>query len=181
MLVSFVFGVLGVLVAFGASSPVEVGLSLYSLTVAWMYLHRRPAESAARWWDTVLAVVGTFLPFSLFWMSKRAAGIGAAIQVLGLLGMAWSAFTLATSLGIAPADRGLIASGPYRYVRHPMYLSEVLFGLGCCLADPTRANVGAWLLLNVVQVIRALREEHIIEGYSSYTARVRWRFIPHIA
>ena len=180
MPVSFAFTALGMAVAIESSSPAGVGLSLYSFTVAWMYLNRRPAKPMARWWETTLSIVGTFLPFVFFWTSEKAEGIGVAVQV-GLSGMIWSAFSLATSLGMAPADRGLIVSGPYRYVRHPMYLSEILFGLGSCLADLTQANVGMWLLLTVVQIARALREERVIDGYSEYAGRVRWRFVPGIA
>ena len=59
------------------------------------------------------------------------------IQLLGLTGMIWSVSTLGISLGMAPADRGLVVSGPYLHVRHPMYSSQVLFCLGYWLANLT--------------------------------------------
>ena len=102
------------------------------------------------------------------------------VQLFGLMGMIWSVFSLGVSLGMAPADRGLVTSGPYRCVRHPMYTFEILFCLGYWLANLTWLNVAVWLLLVIVQVTRALREEQAIEDYDEYAAQVRWRFIPHI-
>jgi len=106
--------------------------------------------------------------------------IGMLIQLFGLMGMIWSVFSLGTSLGIAPADRGLVMSGPYRHVRHPMYTFEIVFCLGYWLANLSWLNVAVWLLLVAVQVTRALREERAIAGYNEYVSQVRWRFIPGV-
>jgi len=193
-LVSLVFTFLGmVAVSSGpGSAPLSlssIGLALYNFTVAWMYLNREPAKRVARWWETALAVGGTFLPLLALRPAPMSsaegvramsfiAEVGMLIQLFGLTGMIWSVFTLGVSLGIAPADRGLVTSGPYRRVRHPMYAFELLSCLGYWLANLTWLNVIAWLLLAAIQVTRALREERIIEGYDAYVARVRWRFLP---
>jgi protein-S-isoprenylcysteine O-methyltransferase Ste14 len=105
---------------------------------------------------------------------------GMFVQLFGLMGMIWSVLSLGTSLGIAPADRGLVTGGPYRHVRHPMYAFEILFCLGYGLANLTWSNAAVWLLLVAVQVIRARREERAIAGYEGYVAQVRWRFIPGV-
>jgi protein-S-isoprenylcysteine O-methyltransferase Ste14 len=188
-LVSLVFTFLGmVAVSSGPrSAPLSlssIGLALYNFTVAWMYLNREPAKRVACWWETALAIGGTFLPLLALRPAPMASAegvreeVGMLVQLFGLTGMIWSVFTLGVSLGIAPADRGLVTLGPYRRVRHPMYAFELLSCLGYWLANLTWLNVIAWLLLAAIQVTRALREERIIEGYEAYAARVRWRFLP---
>jgi protein-S-isoprenylcysteine O-methyltransferase Ste14 len=185
-LVSLVFTFLGMVAVNRSLSLTSIGLSLYNLLVAWMYFNHRPTRNTAQWWETALAVGGTFLPLVAFRPTPMASitgireEIGIFVQLFGLIGMIWSVFSLGTSLGIAPADRGLVMSGPYRHVRHPMYTFEILFCLGYWLANLTWLNVVVWVLLVAVQVTRALREEHAIEGYAEYTAQVRWRFIPGV-
>lgn len=83
-------------------------------------------------------------------------------------------------------DRGqtVISTGPYRYVRHPMYAGFVLFALGTALL------LGSWyggllgLVLVVVVARRAVLEERTLRaelaGYEAYMARVRYRLIPHV-
>ena len=183
-LVSLVFTFLGMVAVSQSLSLSSIGLGLYNFAVAWMYFNHRPAKNAARWWETALAIGGTFLPLLAFRPAPMSSStgireeIGMLIQLFGLMGMIWSVFSLGVSLGMAPADRGLVTSGPYRHVRHPMYTFELLFCLGYWLANLTWLNVSVWLLLAIIQVTRALREERVIEGYEAYAARVRWRFLP---
>jgi protein-S-isoprenylcysteine O-methyltransferase Ste14 len=186
IVVSLVFTFLGMLTASRSSSLTGIGLSLYNFLVAWTYLSHCPARSTARWWETALAMGGTFLPLLAFRPAPMSSSsnireeIGMLTQLFGLMGMIWSVLSLGTCLGIAPADRGLVTSGPYRHVRHPMYVFEIVFCLGYWLANLTWLNVAIWVLLVAVQVTRALREEHAIEGYDEYVSQVRWRFIPGI-
>jgi protein-S-isoprenylcysteine O-methyltransferase Ste14 len=185
-LVSLVFTVLAMVAASQPLSLTGVGLCLYNLLVAWMYFNRQPAKHVARWWETALAIGGTFLPLVAFrpapMSSAKGLGdeIGMLIQLLGLSGMIWSVSALGISLGMAPADRGLVVSGPYRHVRHPMYSSQVFFCLGYWLANLSWANVAVWCLLVAIQVVRALREERVVAGYDEYASQVRWRFLPGI-
>ena len=185
-LVSLVFTFLGMVAVSRSLSLTSIGLSLYNFTVAWMYFNHRPARNTGQWWEKALAIGGTFLPLVAFRPAPMASAegvweeIGILIQLFGLMGMIWSVFSLGTSLGIAPADRGLVTSGPYRHVRHPMYTFEIVFCLGYWLANLSWLNVAVWGLLVAVQVARALREERAIEGYDEYVVQVRWRFVPGV-
>jgi protein-S-isoprenylcysteine O-methyltransferase Ste14 len=91
----------------------------------------------------------------------------------------WSLFTLGTRFGIAPADRGLTCQGPYRILRHPMYLGELVFRMAMvfCSSNVLLAGLMA-LILVVIQCWRILREEEMIDGYTSYTRVVLWRLLP---
>jgi len=77
-----------------------------------------------------------------------------------------------------------ITTGPYEYVRHPIYASGLLSYLG------TPLLLGSWYGLALVPVmsallaIRAVMEERMLkvelDGYREYTARVRYRLLPMV-
>ena len=78
----------------------------------------------------------------------------------------------------------LITSGVFHYIRHPLYSSLILFGLGAALKDPSLLG-GALLLLVVLGVVLTARieEKHNLERfgeeYQGYCEKTK-RFIPFI-
>jgi protein-S-isoprenylcysteine O-methyltransferase Ste14 len=94
-----------------------------------------------------------------------------------------SLLTLGQLFGVRPAVRGLATTGPYRFVRHPMYLSYIVADIGYNLQEwnfVTAALVAAgWLSL----IYRIHAEERILSqdaGWLQYAARVRYRLLPGI-
>ena len=81
------------------------------------------------------------------------------------------------------ADGKLVAHGPYRWIRHPMYTAVSLLGLACALALGSALAWLLWLVLSLVLLIKALLEERwmtaLHPSYAHYQARTR-RFIPFI-
>ena len=83
-------------------------------------------------------------------------------------------------------ERGqtVVSTGPYRYVRHPLYTSALLFFLGSALLMGSWIGVTLALFLEGMLAMRAVREEHVLQkglkGYDAYMARVKWRLIPHV-
>lgn len=83
-------------------------------------------------------------------------------------------------------ERGhsVISTGPYHYVRHPMYAGFLLFMTG------TPLLLGSWygallgLAFMLVLARRAVLEERTLQAalpaYSDYMARVRYRFVPYV-
>jgi protein-S-isoprenylcysteine O-methyltransferase Ste14 len=110
--------------------------------------------------------------------------IGDAIILLGWLGIffvfrenSFSSATIEVS-----ADQRVISTGPYAWVRHPMYAAGLvmLFGIPIALGS-------AWGVLVVVAIIPALiwrlaHEEDFLArnlpGYRAYRDRVRYRLLP---
>ena len=92
-----------------------------------------------------------------------------------------SLLTLRRSFGIRPALRRLVTRGPYRVVRHPMYLSYLISDVGYNLQE---WNIGSVLLVfagwtSLLYRIRA--EEHLLSrdaGWRAYADTVRYRLLP---
>ncbi len=82
-----------------------------------------------------------------------------------------------------PQARALVRSGPYRLIRHPLYVGEIVAFGGVILTGFTIINLGIFLLLVSIQSYRAIQEEKVLEEtipeYSMYKATTN-RFIPGI-
>jgi protein-S-isoprenylcysteine O-methyltransferase Ste14 len=159
----------------------DAGRFLFNTLIAWAFLRRRPAQRKGSLWENALAWGGTVLPIAGFHPALRGWPlIGLPIQWMALVAMIAALVSLGRSFGIAPADRGLVTTKLYRYVRHPLYTSELLFCVGYLIANLSWRNLLVFFGIITVQVIRLLREEKIITNYSSYSNLVRWRLIPHV-
>jgi protein-S-isoprenylcysteine O-methyltransferase Ste14 len=76
----------------------------------------------------------------------------------------------------------LISRGPYRLVRHPMYLGGCAMWLFTPLALGSYLTLPAFVLLIPLIVLRLLNEEKILcqelPGYAEYCLRTRFRLVP---
>ena len=153
--------------------------TLHNAILAGLYARRKPAREYDRrglWLGLLAAVLPLAAPYP-----EQVPLVLLFVGVLGYALVLWSLLTLGTRFGIAPADRGLVAHGPYRLVRHPMYLGELVLRLALVSTSPQPfLAAGLFLALTAIQVLRAIREEHIISGYPAYALQVRFRLIPGV-
>jgi len=160
---------------------VYLGLLIYYSLVALAFLRRAPAQASGPWWETVVALVNVFLPIVI--LRPAAGGLPLPGQVIGwiaLAGIIVGLVSLGRSFAIAPADRGLVTGGLYRWIRHPLYAFQLLFYIGFLIANPSWNNALGLGLTLVLQVIRIHWEENLIGDYEAYTVQVRWRLLPFI-
>ncbi|HXP74808.1 MAG TPA: isoprenylcysteine carboxylmethyltransferase family protein [Stellaceae bacterium] len=78
----------------------------------------------------------------------------------------------------------MISTGPYAYVRHPMYAGGLLMFVGMPLQLGSWLGLAAVALLLPLLAFRIVMEERTLgaelDGYRDYAQRVRWRLIPRI-
>jgi protein-S-isoprenylcysteine O-methyltransferase Ste14 len=89
--------------------------------------------------------------------------------------------TLGKRFGVRPALRGLVTRGPYRVVRHPLYLSYVIAGIGFNLQASNLATLLLLFLGWASMVYRIRAEERVLSknpGWPAYVGLVRYRLVP---
>lgn len=149
--------------------------------IAWSYLRRGPAiATSGLSLASVVAVIATFAPFPFPLLHHAPPGFAVqlAADLLLVAGTAWSVWALrylGRNLSVIAQARQVADGGPYRLVRHPLYLGEMVSLLGLTVASGTIAAVAAWAAFVAMQVYRARREEQVLlaalPGYQDYRAR----------
>lgn len=149
------------------------------------YLLRRPARAVSRRaGDWVLAFAGTFggvLFRPVGGHPHWGVVAGLAAQLAGLSLCVIALLTLGRSFGFAAADRGLVTRGPYALVRHPVYTSYLVLGVGYLLQSISVWNALVLVLVTAGNMGRAIVEERLLAAssdYAAYCTRVRWRLVP---
>jgi protein-S-isoprenylcysteine O-methyltransferase Ste14 len=104
------------------------------------------------------------------------SGAGLSIIIAGKL-------ALGRSFGLMPANRGVVSSGIYRFVRHPIYAGYLVTHAAFLVAHPTLYNVVLLAASDVSLLVRAAYEERTLAldpAYRSYMHRVHWRVAPGV-
>ena len=107
----------------------------------------------------------------------------ALVSVVGLCIVIAGKVALGRSFGIVPANRGIVAKGPYLLVRHPIYTGYLITHLGFLAAHPTAWNLAVFVIADTALVVRALFEERVLgadEQYRDYCSRVGWHLVPGV-
>lgn len=119
------------------------------------------------------AAAGALVPDVVtFWFSA----VGLLVVVAGKL-------SLGRSFGLMPANRGVVCSGVYRWVRHPIYAGYIVTHIGFLAAHPTMWNILLLVIADTALLVRAVQEERTLAldpVYVEYQQRVHWRVIPGI-
>lgn len=98
----------------------------------------------------------------------------------------WAIVTMGRHINISPKlkeNAPLRTSGPYRFVRHPMYLALMVFCAAYVLNDFSIYTLAIWSALLLVLAIKVHYEERILRArfsdYQSYSQKTK-RIIPYI-
>jgi protein-S-isoprenylcysteine O-methyltransferase Ste14 len=161
-------------------------LTALDLVVGVLVLRRAPLIVRARWLE-LAAGVPSFLAGGVAMSLARPLSawppLAAALFALGGAGVLASLVALGRCFAILPGARGVVARGPYRLVRHPAYLCEIVMLGGAALAlglplGPALLVAGALLVaLRIAAEESPLRQ---LEAYRTYVARVRFRLVPGV-
>lgn len=158
-------------------------------------------KSSAKGWDKAFMWISTviFVPYlvlpGLDAIRYQWSVVPIAVQVAAFAGILVSLLLLFRVLRENPflsrvveiqTEKGhrVITTGPYRYVRHPMYSGIIVLFFCIPLALGSFWGLIPAAILVALIIVRTLLEEKTLhaelEGYSAYASRVRYRVLPGI-
>lgn len=151
------------------------------------------SESLNRWPARIFVLVQglilgllLFTQFDLGWSVKRFFWLGTTCEWIGIVGILVAALSLQRSLTAMPipkANGKMTRQGLYRFVRHPMYTSVLLFSFGIALYY---GNLYKYLLVGLLLTLfyfkSSYEESFLSQKYSDYSsyAKVTPRFLPRL-
>jgi protein-S-isoprenylcysteine O-methyltransferase Ste14 len=163
-------------------------LASFYMLLALLIMTRSPAKAQA---DGLLpriaAFVGSYLPWTITFFGQTEQALpnllSTACVLIGMIMMLVTIRHLGRSFSLVPQARSVVQTGPYRWIKHPLYFSEQIAILGVVLQYLTPVTVIVFVLHIGVQVCRILYEEDLLRRncpeYSSYEVS-RWRLVPYV-
>jgi len=163
-------------------------LASFYMLLALLIITRLPAKAQADGlMPRIAAFVGTYLPWTITFFGKTDQALpnfaSTACVLVGMVMMLVTVRHLGGAFSLVPQARAVVQTGPYRWIKHPLYLAEEIAVLGVMLQYLTLVTVIVFVLHICVQVCRIVYEEDLLRRncpeYSNYEAS-RWRLIPHV-
>jgi protein-S-isoprenylcysteine O-methyltransferase Ste14 len=116
-------------------------------------------------------------PLTPTWLSNGVALLSLAVSV-------WARVSLGRNIGFVPAERAIVTTGAYAYVRHPIYSGIFLGVLAAGLSRFSWRNLALDTLWCALLIIKTFIEERFLRQnpeYARYMEHVRWRWVPSLA
>ena len=163
-------------------------LAVFYVLLALLIITRPPAKAHANGLlPRIAAFVGTYMPWTIAFFGETDKALpnlaSTACVLTGMVMMLVTIRHLGRSFSLVPQARNVVQTGPYRWIKHPLYLAEEIALLGVVLRSLTPLTVILLVLHIGVQICRIHYEEDLLRRncpeYSSYEAS-RWRVIPYV-
>jgi protein-S-isoprenylcysteine O-methyltransferase Ste14 len=168
----------------------KLGILLFSMTVVGLLFMRLPPKNGAQGvLPRLVAIVGTYLsvtvPFVLHPTNVPPAvlALSTAMILGGTVFAIHAVLHLGRSFSVMPEARRLVTTGPYAWVRHPLYVGEEIAVFGVILQYISPAALAILLCQMACQLYRMKREEAVLAetfpAYNDYKAKTA-RLLPGI-
>lgn len=164
-------------------------------------LKARAKTKATESWDKKLGWIGT--PFYILMyilpgfdaVRFRWSNLSLYINLIGFIGMILSVILFSLVLREnrylsrvveIQEERGhrVITTGPYRIIRHPMYLAVIFLYISHCIALGSLFSLIPCAFIIIMIILRTVREDKMLheqlEGYKEYAQKTRYKIIPGI-
>jgi protein-S-isoprenylcysteine O-methyltransferase Ste14 len=159
------------------------------IIVVTMVFRRPPKRVTPNPWYWLLAFVASYWHSVIIFLLQSGTPLAAnwitdALAVTGLLVMLGARISLGRNIGFVPAQRELVHTGAYAFMRHPVYTGVLLTNLSFVLRAYSPLNallmgLGVFWFIPV----KSLVEEDFLRHdpqYAAYMQRVRARWIPFV-
>jgi protein-S-isoprenylcysteine O-methyltransferase Ste14 len=136
-----------------------------NIVAAGLFTFRRePVSQAENAASVLCAYVSAALPLCYFGVSSVAGSPSRLVaNILVIAGYSFATLALVElgpCFGIAPAARGRVVSGPYNYLKHPIYAGYAIAEFGMVILNPWNAPIYVCSLL--LYRYRAVAEERVL-------------------
>jgi protein-S-isoprenylcysteine O-methyltransferase Ste14 len=116
----------------------------------------------------VIVLAGTFLPFAFIAPPSHESGsalttVSAVLLIIGGSLTTWTWLHLGRSFSLMAEARKLSITGPYRLMRHPLYLFEEMSVVGVYLLNVSTFNTVLLTVQMACQLLRMRYEERVLE------------------
>ena len=144
---------------------------------------RRASEGSTSTREWLFAFAGTAAPLLATpgGSPLLPVNIIAVIFIVGIVLQVAAKVNLNRSFGIVPANRGVVTTGFYSVVRHPVYASYFIGHIAFFLVNPTLWNLCIYSVELGFQIARMRAEEGLLSRdpiYAAYLRNVRYRLVP---
>ena len=165
-------------------------------------LAERSNVKAGKSWDKVIVGITVLLGPVAMWVTAGldtrfhwsdsmptwtfVAGVAAAMFAAALIAWAMRSNKFFSSVVRIQKERGhvVVASGPYRFVRHPGYTGMAAFTLATPLILNSRWAFVPAVVTAAVTVLRTILEDRTLhnelDGYADYARGVKYKLVPAI-
>jgi len=177
------------------AASVSLGFSiftsaLFTMMIACLYvLRHRPKNKFVGWWPSFAAILGGFMMFGLVWfppndeLSIEWRVTGSMLILIGNIFAVYALFNLGRSFSILPEGRALVTKGPYKIIRHPLYVAEGIASLGTMILMFSAGTVVLVIAQTLFQLVRIHYEEKVLtETFPEYKkyAKTTARLVPGV-
>jgi protein-S-isoprenylcysteine O-methyltransferase Ste14 len=151
-----------------AFKPLWLAETVVYFVLAFAFMVRRdPVDRSYGVFEIIVPLIGSVLPFGLLltgpnvWVIENRVLVRVVFSwmTISTTFTAWGMWVLRRSFSITVEARALVTGGPYRWIRHPIYLGEILASAAVVVWRWSILNVGIFIIFVTIQLFRASREE----------------------
>jgi protein-S-isoprenylcysteine O-methyltransferase Ste14 len=170
----------------GQFSIVRFCSSFLNLCIGLFFIFRSPIIKSGSNFSILISIPSFLCGGLLFKMAHPFDTWPLLLEITFVIGVLFALISflyLGKNFAIFPSLRSISLKGPYRCVRHPCYISELVMTFSCCMAHVSFCTITVFILFILFLYFRIEEEEKLLSNsaiYVNYKSNVKWKLIPYI-